>query len=421
LPTDQNERPTIGLEHQLPAPRPHRHKFTGVIVWIILLLIFAAAFLLVLRKHDESTTTARPPRGGGGPVTVVSATAQKGDIGIYLDSIGTVTPVYTSSITSQVNGIVTAVHYKEGQIVRKGDPLIDIDDRSYRATLLQAQGTLDRDEGLLAQGRMDAERYRDAWARRAIPKQTLDDQEKIVLQQQGTVKLDQGSVQFDQIQVEYCHITAPINGKVGLRLVDPGNVVQASGSLVLAVITQLQPITVIFTIPEDNLGQVQRRLRNSAKLPVDAFDRAAQKKVASGMLLTLDNQIDTTTGTVKARASFDNKDATLFPNEFVNIRLLVETLHGATLIPSSAIQHNGQAAFVYVLQDNTAHMRSIKPGATDAGMTEVTGVSPGHVLANSSFEKLQDNVKVVIAGTGKPAPGSAPGPASGNASGSNSP
>ena len=421
MPTDPNERPTIGPEHQLPAPHPHRHKFTGVVVWILLLLIFAAAFLLVLRKQDESTTAARPPRGGGGPVTVVPATAEKGAIGIYLDSIGTVTPVYTSSITSQVNGIVTAVHYKEGQIVHKGDPLIDIDDRSYRATLLQAQGTLERDEGLLAQGQMDAERYRDAWARKAIPKQTLDDQEKIVLQQQGTVKLDQGSVQFDQIQVGYCHITAPINGKVGLRLVDPGNVVQASGSLVLAVITQLQPITVIFTIPEDNLGQVQRRMRNNARLPADAYDRAAQKKVASGTLLTLDNQVDTTTGTVKARASFDNKDAELFPNEFVNIRLLVDTLHGATLIPSSAIQHNGQAAFVYVLQDNTAHMRSVKPGATDAGMTEVTGVSPGDVLANSSFEKLQDNVKVVVAGAGKPAPGSAPGPGSGNAAGSNSP
>jgi len=348
----------------------------------------------------------------------MTATAQKGDIGIYLDSIGTVTPIYTSSITSQVNGIVTAVHYKEGQIVHKGDPLIDIDDRSYRATLLQAQGTLERDEGLLAQGRMDAERYRDAWARKAIPKQTLDDQEKLVLQEQGTVKLDQGSVQFDQIQVDYCHITAPITGKVGLRLVDPGNVVQASGTLTLAVITQLQPITVIFTIAEDNLGQVQQRLRKNAKLPVDAFDRAAQKKVATGTLLTLDNQIDTTTGTVKARGSFDNKDSALFPNEFVNVRLLVDTLHGATLIPSSAIQHNGQAAFVYVLQDNTAHMRSIKPGATDAGMTEVTGVSPGDVLANSSFEKLQDNAKVVISGTGgKPAAGSA----SGNVAGSNAP
>ena len=377
-----------------------------------MLLIFAAAFVLVLRKHDPSTTNARAARGGGGPATVMTATAQKGDIGIYLDSIGTVTPVYTSSITSQVNGIVTAVHYKEGQIVRQGDPLIDIDDRSYRATLLQAQGTLERDEGILAMGRMDAERYRDAWARRAIPKQILDDQEKLVLQQQGTVKLDQGSVQFDQIQVEYCHITAPINGKVGLRLVDPGNVVQSSGTLTLAVITQVQPITVVFTIPEDNLGQVQQRLRNNVvKLPVDAFDRAAQKKVASGTLLTLDNQVDTTTGTVKARATFDNKEAALFPNEFVNIRLLVDTLHGATLIPSSTIQHNGQAAFVYVLQDDTAHMRSVKPGVTDAGMTEVTGVSPGDVLANSSFEKLQDNAKVVIPGPGNTAPGSTPNPA----------
>lgn len=416
MPTDQNERPITGPEHQLAAPQPRQHKFASVIVWIVLLLVFAAAFYLVLRKHEDSAANARTPRGGGGPATVVTAIAQKGDIGIYLDSIGTVTPIYTSSITSQVNGIVTAVHYKEGQIVRKGDALIDIDDRSYRATLLQAQGTLDRDEGLLAQGQMNAERYREAWARRAIPKQTLDDQEKLVLQQQGTVKLDQGLVQFDQIQVDYCHITAPITGKVGLRLVDPGNVVQSSGALTLAVITQLQPITVIFTIAEDNLSPVQQRLRKNAKLSVDAFDRGAQKKVASGMLLTLDNQIDTTTGTVKARASFENKDAALFPNEFVNIRLLVDTLHDATLIPSSAIQHNGQAAFVYVLQDNTAHMRSIKPGVTDAGMTEVTGVSPGDVLANSSFEKLQDNAKVVVSG-GKPAPG----PASGNVAGSKSP
>jgi len=415
LPTDQNERPITGPEHQLAASQP-QHKFASVIVWIVLLLVFAAAFYLVLRKHEDSGANARAPRGGGGPATVVTATAQKGDIGIYLDSIGTVTPIYTSSITSQVNGIVTAVHYKEGQIVRKGDALIDIDDRSYRATLLQAQGTLDRDEGLLAQGQMNAERYREAWARRAIPKQTLDDQEKLVLQQQGTVKLDEGLVQFDQIQVDYCHITAPITGKVGLRLVDPGNVVQSSGALTLAVITQLQPITVIFTIAEDNLSPVQQRLRKNAKLSVDAFDRGAQKKVASGMLLTLDNQIDTTTGTVKARASFENKDAALFPNEFVNIRLLVDTLHDATLIPSSAIQHNGQAAFAYVLQDNTAHMRSIKPGVTDAGMTEVTGVSPGDVLANSSFEKLQDNAKVVVSG-GQPAPG----PASGNAAGSKSP
>ena len=366
-----------------------------------MLVVFAAAFVLVLRHHDDTTKAAKSPRGGGGAVTVTTTTAQKGDIGIYLDSIGTVTPVYTSSITSQVNGIVTAVHYTEGQIVHKGDPLIDIDPRTYQATLLQAQGTLERDENVLGQAKMDLERYKLAWARNAIPKQTLDDQEKIVLQDEGTVKLDQGVVQFDQVQLDYCHITAPVTGKVGLRLVDPGNVVQSSGTLTLAVITQLAPITVIFTIPEDNLGQVQQRLHKNAVLTADAFDRGGQNKIASGKLLTLDNLIDTTTGTVKARASFDNKDSSLFPNQFVNIRLLVDTQHNATLIPASAIQHNGQAAFVYVLQDNTAHMKSIKQGVTDGGTAQVTGINPGDVLANSSFDKLQDNVKVVV--SGKPA------------------
>jgi len=372
------------------------------------LLVFAGGFYLVLRKRDASASAAKSPRGGGA-VNLVSATAKQGDIGVYLDSIGTVTPVYTASITSQVNGIVTAVHYTEGQLVRKGDSLIDIDARPYQASLLQAQGTLERDTHLLAQTKMDLQRYHEAWDRNAIPKQTLDDQEKLVLQQQGTLKFDEGVVQFDQVQVDYCHIVSPISGRVGLRLVDPGNVVQSSGNLTLAVVTQIQPITVIFTVPEDNLGQVQQRLRKNAKLTVDAFDRSALKKVASGMLLTLDNQIDTTTGTVKARASFDNKDAALFPNEFVNVRLLVDTHQGATLIPSSTIQHNGQTAFVYVLQDNVAHMRVIQPGVTDAGTTEVTGISPGDVLANSSFDKLQDNAKVVV--SSKPTPGNNAGSA----------
>ncbi len=214
---------------------------------------------------------------------------------------------------------------------------------------------------------------------------------------EGTLKNDQGTVQFDQIQVEYCHITAPIAGRVGLRLVDPGNVVQSAGTATLAVITQLEPITVIFTIPEDSLGPVQARLQKKAKLPVDAFDRTAQTKIASGELLTLDNQIDTTTGTVKARSIFDNKNDALFPNQFVNTRLLVNTLQGVTLIPASAIQQNGQASFVYVTQNNIAHMRSIKPGVTDGGLTQIDGINPGDVVANSSFDKLQDNTAVVIA------------------------
>jgi multidrug efflux system membrane fusion protein len=375
------------------------------------LLVFAAAFVLIFRQHSNTATSSKGQKVGGAAVTVTTATAKQGDIGVYLEGIGTVTPVYTASITSQVNGIVTEVHYREGQIVRKGDPLIDIDPRPYEATLLQAQGTLERDEYILAQAKMDLDRYRDAWARKAIPKQTLDDQEKLVLQEQGTIKIDEGTVQYDKIQVEYCHIIAPIAGRVGLRLVDPGNVVQSSGTLTLAVITQIQPITVIFTIPEDNLGQVQERTRKNAKLTVDAFDRAALKKVATGTLLTLDNQIDTTTGTVKARASFDNRNAALFPNEFVNTRLLVDTLHAATLIPSSSVQHNGQAAFVYVLQDNVAHMRSIQAGVTDGGITQVTGISPGDLVATSSFDKLQDNTKVVVSTkpiTANPAGSAAP-------------
>ena len=402
---DTNDRLITGQNRPIPPPGPeyHRHRAIRFVVWIVLLAIFAVAFVVVLRREEGAKKVAPAPV----KITVTTATAQKGDIGVYLEAIGTVTPVYTSSISSQVNGLVSVVHYKEGQLVKKGDALVDIDARQYEANLLQAQGALERDENLLAQAQMDLERYRAAWARNAIAKQILDDQEKLVLQDEGAVKNDQGAVQFDQVQVDYCHITAPIAGRVGLRLVDPGNVVQSSGSVTLAVITQLQPITVIFTIPEDSLGQVEARLRAKAKLKVDAFDRTAQTKIASGELITLDNQIDTTTGTVKGRAVFDNKDDALFPNQFVNTRLLVNTLQGVTLIPASAIQQNGQASFVYVIQDNVAHMRSIKPGVTDGGKTQVDNVNPAEVVATSSFDKLQDNAAVVIAA--KPVPAATTG------------
>jgi multidrug efflux system membrane fusion protein len=252
---------------------------------------------------------------------------------------------------------------------------------------------------------MDLQRYRDAWAKNAIPKQTLDDQEKIALQDHGTVKIDEGTVQYDKVQVAFCHITAPITGRVGLRLVDPGNVVQANGTNPLVVITQVQPITVIFTIAEDYLSQVQAQTRLKKKLSVEAFDRTQQTKIATGKLLTFDNQIDTTTGTVKLRASFDNKDDALFPNQFVNTKLLVRTIEGATLIPTSAIQHNGQTAFVYLIQNDAAQIRNIKPGVTDGNNTAVDGINPGDVVANSSFEKLQNNSKIVV--SKKPIPASA--------------
>ena len=391
-----------------PPTPPKRSRSLRVLVWIAVLGVFALGFYLVSMPKEA-------PKGRvTGATTITTATAKKGNIGDYLDAIGTVTPVYTASIFSQVTGVVVKVNYQEGQIVKEGDPLVDIDDRQYQANLVQAQGALQRDQNVLGQAEMDLQRYRDAWARNGVAKQVLDDQEKLVLQEQGTVKNDQGAVQFDQLQVEYCHIKAPIPGRVGLRPVDPGNLVtsgtssSSSSATPLVVITEIQPITVVFTIAEDNLGQVMEQLRGGSKLTVDVYDRAVQKKLATGELIAVDNQIDTTTGTVKVRASFANDDFALFPNQFVNARLLVKTLNDVTLIPSSAIQQNGQTSFVYVIEDNVAHLKNIKPGVSDNGLTQVDGINPGDVLADSSFDKLQDNSKIAVA-TGKPSATQTPG------------
>jgi len=384
-----------------PRSNPRRKRSIGqrVIVWLLILLGFAGLFAWVLTR--KSTPAAAAPSGrraamAGVNINVIPAVAKKGSIGVYLEAIGTVTPVYTSSVTSQVTGLVMAVHYTEGQLVQKGDPLVDIDPRPYQAQLAQAQGTLIKDQKVLEQAQMDLDRYRDAWSRNAIAKQILDDQDKAVLQDQGTVKADEGLVQYDQVQLAYCHITAPFSGRVGLRLIDPGNVVQANSTTPLVVITQEQPITVIFTLSQNALGQIQPKLRQGRTLRVEAYDPLAKTKIAMGKLLTIDNQIDTATGTVKLRAIFDNKNDELFPNQFVNTRLLVDTLNNMTLIPSSAIQHNGQAAFVYLIQNGTAEMRNVTPGATEGMLTAVEGINPGDVVANSSFEKLQPNSKVTL-------------------------
>jgi multidrug efflux system membrane fusion protein len=399
---EEHPRPSAEThpEPQSDHPKPKRSLVKRIIIWLIILLIFAGLFVVILRQQSAPKAAAQGGgrRGalGGGPVTVTPATAKKGDIGIYQEAIGTVTPVYTSSITSQVTGQIIAVHYTEGQLVHKGDPLVDIDPRTYEANVNQAQGTLDKDTHVLGQAKMDLERYRSAWEKNAIAKQILEDQEKTVLQDEGTVKADQGQLQFDQVQLTYCHITAPITGRVGLRLVDPGNLAQANSTTPLVVITQEQPITVIFTVAEDSLGAVQAQFRHGAQLRVDAYDHTAETKIATGKLQTIDNQIDTTTGTVKMRAVFDNSKSELFPNQFVNTRLLVKTLHGMTVIPTSAIQHNGEASFVYVIQNGTAVMRNIKVGQADGNLTAVEGINPGDVVANSSFEKLQANAKVSI-------------------------
>jgi membrane fusion protein, multidrug efflux system len=390
---------------QTTAPTPKKKKRW---IWVLGLLLLGAIFYWGFRRPAQQQAGQAAGAGGGrragfaGPVTITTATAAKGDIGVYLDAIGTVTALYTVSITAQVTGVITAVHYKEGQLVRKGDPLIDIDPRPYQAMVTQAEGALERDQQLLAQAEMDLDRYKDAWARNAIPRQTLEDQEKIVLQDRGTVKNDEGTLRYNQVQVLYCHITAPISGRVGLRLVDPGNLVTANATTSLVVLAEMQPITVVATISEDYLAQVMGQPQRGLNLPLEAWDRTSTKKIAIGRVISYDNQIDTTTGTVKVRALFENKKGELYPNEFVNTRLLITTLHDQTLLPSSAIQHNGAAAFVFVIQNSQANTRSVKTGVSDAGKTAVQGVNPGEVVADSSFEKLQNGSKVTISKTPLP-------------------
>ena len=388
-------QPGAGHSLSVTQPRQGQPWVVWASIFVLLIVIVGVVYFIHLNNLKEAAekkkmASMKPP------VATTVATATKGEMGVYLNGLGTVTPVYTDSVLAQASGVLTAVHYTEGQFVNKGDALIDIDPRPYEAQLLEAEGTLEKDTNVLAQAQMDLDRYRKAWATNSINKQLLDDQEKIVLQEQGAVKNDQGTVNYDKVQLGYCHIVAPISGRVGLRLVDPGNVVQASGSTVLVVITQEQPTTVVFVLPEDSLGALLPRMKQVHGLPVEAWDRAQTKKLATGRLQSIDNQIDPATGTVKLRATFDNRDSALFPNQFVNARLLLNTLEGSTLIPSGAVQHNGTDSFVYVIANGVATVRAIEAGPTDGGMTAVTKLNPGEVVATSSFDKLQDGSKVVV-------------------------
>lgn len=336
--------------------------------------------------------------GGGGPIPVAAEAVKKGNMGVYINALGTVTPVYTVSITSRVAGQLMDVHYKEGQIVHKGDLLATIDARPYEAAYMQAQGQLQRDQALLANAKIDLERYKTAYEQHAIPQQTMATQESLINQDEGIVKLDQGNVEAAKVNVDYARITSPITGRVGLRPVDPGNIVAANGTTALLTITQLQPITVIFTMAEDYIHDVATQLRAGHTLRVDALDRDNSTHLAQGTLLTLDNQIDTTTGTVKVKANFANNDFRLFPNEFVNAKLLVKTLTGVNLIPIAAIQRNNDVAFVYVVDESndTVKSRNVTIAATDAATAAVTGVTTGEKVVTDGFDKLQDGVKVSL-------------------------
>jgi membrane fusion protein, multidrug efflux system len=366
-------------------------------VWLLIAaVVIVGAFIYYRHRQAASDAAAKAKASQPRAVPVDVATARKGDIGVYIQALGAVTPEYMVNITSRVQGQVMNVYYREGQMVRKGDPLLEIDPRPYQAALTQVQGQLEHDEAVLAEARIDLDRYQAAFNRNAIAKQQLDDQTQIVKQDEGTVKNDQGQVANAQVNLAYTRITSPIEGRVGLRLIDPGNMVQANGTTPLVVVTQLAPITVIFSVAEDYLAQIQQQLRKGSKLEVDAFDRTQQKKIAQGTLLTLDNQIDTTTGTVKLRAVFSNTDGALFPNQFVNARLLVETQHDVTLVPTAGIQRNAQGPFVYLIQNQKAALRTVKVGTTDGNTTAIEGINPGDVIAVNGFDKLQDGLSVTI-------------------------
>ncbi len=366
----------------------------------------SAALLIFLVYRSVYKDSAAEKQGGAAAkgkqeeaAAITVDQSKTGDTNIYDDALGTVTPLATITLYSQITGQVTAVHYHEGQMVNKDDPLIDIDPRPYQSTLTQAQGNLEHDQSLLDEARMDLKRYQDAWAKNAIPRQTLEDQEKIVAQDQGSVKADQGTVAYDQVQLSYCHIVSPITGRVGLRLVDPGNTVFAGSGSTLVVITQLQPITVVFNVSEDDLPQVQAQLTGGRSLSVDAFDRSAEKKLATGKLTSLDNEVDTTTGTIKFRAEFPNRDEALFPNQFVNARLLVNTLHNVVLVPSAAVQQNGTNAFVYVVNpDGTVGVQQVTVAATSDQESAVQGLSTGVTVATSGFDRLENGAHVTVRG-----------------------
>ena len=376
--------------------------------WVIVVALLVLG-LVLLHHFTKAPTQAAGGRGQDGNATITATESRTGDMGIYVSALGTVTPIYTVNVFSQITGRVIDVHYHEGQMVKKGDSLIDIDPRPYEATLTQALGTLQRDQGLLTQAKMDLQRYQDAYAKNAIAKQQMDDQAQLVVQYEGTVKADEGAVAYDKVQLEYCHIVSPITGRVGLRLVDPGNTIFAGSGSTLVVITELQPITVVFNVSEDDIQRVQAQLTGDRKLTADVFDRSNAHLLESGTLTSLDNQVDTTTGTVRFRAQFPNTDLILFPNQFVNTRLLVQMLNNVTLIPTVAIQHNGANDFVYVVNaNNTVTVQNVTALTNNERDTAVKGLDANLKIATSGFDRLENGAQVAVREQGQGSKSEAP-------------
>jgi len=375
------------------AASPNRNHRRRLIVIAGVLIVGAVAIYLYLNSGKK-----QPARGGGTPSLPISTvTASTGDIGVYVSALGTVTPLNTVSVTARVAGQISKVEYQEGQLVHVGDPLVQIDPVPYQAAVTQAEGQLARDQAQLDLAQVNLQRDTSLLNKGVISKQEFDTQTATDHQSEGAVKLDQGNLDQARANLFYTHITSPIDGRVGLRLVDPGNIVQANGTTPLVVITQLQPISVEFNVSEDSVPQIMEAIHSGRQLEVDAYDRAGQKKLATGKVESFNSQIDTTTGTLRLRATFKNDDAVLFPNQFVNVQLLVDTHRGVTLLPNNAIQRNDNGAFVYLVQPNQAvALKTITVGTTDGNISEVQDLQPGSIVAADSFNRLNDGTKVTI-------------------------
>jgi membrane fusion protein, multidrug efflux system len=385
------------------------------------------ALLLALAVYETVHWVRAPaPAGGrfpqGGVQTVGAATIALSDIRVIVNELGTVTPLATVTVQSQISGYLTEVGYTEGQMVQKGDFLAQIDPRPYELQKAQFAGQLARDQGILAQAQVDLARYQKLSEQNSIARQQYEDQVYIVQQDQGTVKLDQAQVDQQALNILYCHIVSPVTGRIGLRLVDPGNYVQATSSTGLAVVTQIQPITVIFSVPEDELPQMLPQLNAGATMEVTAYDRANLRQLAVGKVSAVDSQIDTTTGMVRVRAQFDNADNALFPNQFVNARLLIKTLHDAVTVPTSAILRGSLGGYVYVINaDNTVSVRQIKTSAVDGNLTAVTsGLQAGERVVIDGTDRLRDGMHVNIAAEAGQAAPAAGAPTKGGGEGQHS-
>jgi multidrug efflux system membrane fusion protein len=420
-PTKQSRPP--GSTESSGHPRRSRRVWP----WVIVVILLAAGALYWLRENpvtpaagSGSAKAGKSGKGsaGGAATNVIATRAQKGNIDVYFAGLlGSVTPINTVTVRSRVDGELMIVHYREGDLVKKGELLVEIDPKPYQATLTQAEGQLLRDQALLENARIDLSRYELLIKTKAVPEQMLATQAALVKQDEGTVKTDEGTVESAKVNVGYTKITAPIAGRIGLRLVDPGNIVHSTDSNGLLVITQVDPISVIFTVSEDQIPTVVQKTRAGQKLQVDAFDREMKNKLAAGTLTTIDNEIDQTTGTVRIRATFDNKNATLFPNQFVNARILVETHRGVVVLASAAIQRTSNSQFVYLVQpDSTVTIRNITVGVTEGNNSEIiSGLSAGDVAVMAGADKLEEGSKVnpqiqgEQPGQGAPASQSGPG------------